>query len=347
MAGLKIIGTGHALPRNVVSNDDLGKIIDTNDEWIYTRTGIKTRRIAREEEAVHILARRAAEAAIKKAAENDSAFSKDKIKAVLVATMTSDFVFPSVSCILQKELGLKNDIKAFDLSAACTGFIYAMQSAYELLNTDSRGYVLVVGAECMSRVLNFDDRSTSVLFGDGAGAALVCFDDSKESMFKEVSGSEGNLTDLYCRIKKRNEGSYDSLLGENKTLEGEAVYCGGENEPDGFLHMNGGAVFVFATTALKKAINTLLDATGLTMNDIDMVVCHQANARIINHVKKKFPEDGHKFFMDLEEYANTSAGSVAIALSDMYEKALIRPGMKLILASFGAGLSWNGILMTV
>ena len=347
MSGLSIKGTGLALPRGTVSNDGLGKIIDTNDEWIYSRTGIKTRRIAREDEAAHILAIRAANGALEKAEKNDPAFSKDKIKAVIVGTMTSDYVFPSVACILQKELGLRNDIKAFDISAACTGFVYAMQTAYEILNADNSGYVLVVGAECMSRVLNFEDRSTCVLFGDGAGAAVVSYDGSEDSIFKEVSGTEGNMTDLYCRIGKRNENRYESLLGQNTALREAEGYCGCENEADGFLHMNGGAVYVFATTSLKKAVDRLLDETGSTLKDIDMVVCHQANARIINHVKKKFPEEQHKFFMDLDKFANTSAGSVAIALADMYEQDMVRPGMKIILASFGAGLSWNGILMSV
>ncbi len=309
-----------------MTNDDLGKIVDTNDEWIYSRTGIHKRQIIDDNEAVHTLALDAAKKAIKAAAKNDADFSTDKIRAVIVGTMTSDYVFPSVACILQKELGLRNDIRAFDISAACTGFVYSMQTAYEMLNSDNSGYVLVIGAECMSKVLNFKDRATCVLFGDGAGAAIVHWDPSDTAVFKEVAGTEGNDTDLYCKNPR-------------KGIE--------EEKADGFLHMNGGTVFKFATTSLKKAIDLLLEKTGDSIDDIDKIVCHQANARIINYVIKKFPGQEEKFFMNLENFANTSAASVAIALADMYDKELIKPGMKIILAAFGAGLSWNGILMTV
>ena len=326
MPGLKISGAGFALPRNVVTNDDLKKFIDTSDEWIYSRTGIKTRHIIDADEAAHTLAIEASKKAIETAEKSDPDFSKDKIKAVIVGTMTSDYVFPSIACILQKELGLGSEIKAFDLSAACTSFVYALQTTFEILNAEHSGYVLTVGAECMSKVLNFKDRSTCVLFGDGAGSVIVRWDDSAAGVFKEVAGTEGNMTDLYCKNPREN-------------VEDERA--------DGYLHMNGGEVYKFATGAMKKAVQKLLDETGNTMDDIGLVVCHQANARIINHVKKRFPGHEDKFFMDLEHFANTSAASVGIALADAYERKLIRPGMKIILASFGAGLSWNGILMSV
>lgn len=324
MPGLKILGAGYALPERVVTNDDLKKIIDTSDEWIYSRTGIHERRIIGESEAAHTLATDAAKKAIASAEARDAGFSKDKITTVIVGTMTSDYVFPSVACILQKELYLNESVRAFDVSAACTGFVYALQSAYAFLNSSGDdGYALVVGAECMSKVLNFKDRSTCVLFGDGAGAVVV--KRNPAGIFNEVSGTVGNDTELYCLNPR----------------EGVA-----NEKADGFLHMNGGAVYKFATNALKTAVETLLQDAACTMDDIGLVVCHQANARIINHVKKKFTGYEDKFFMDLERFANTSAASVAIALADAYERGLVLDDMKLILASFGAGLSWNGILMS-
>ena len=326
MPGLKISGAGFALPRTVVSNDELKEFIDTSDEWIYSRTGIRNRHIIQADEAAHTLAAEASAKAIEAAQNKDPEFSKDKIRAVLVGTMTSDFVFPSIACILQKELGLSHDIKAFDLSAACTSFVYVLQTAFEILNANHDGYILTVGAECMSKVLNFKDRSTCVLFGDGAGAAIVKWDESKDSVFTDIAGTEGNIDDLYCKIPREN-------------VQDEMA--------DGYLHMNGGAVYMFATTVMRKAIDGLLKKTGNTLDDIGLVLCHQANARIINSVKKRFPGHEEKFFMDLEHFANTSAASVGIALADAYERNLLRDGMKIILASFGAGLSWNGILMSV
>jgi 3-oxoacyl-[acyl-carrier-protein] synthase-3 len=322
MSGVKVIGTGYSLPVKVVTNDDLSKVVDTNDEWIYSRTGIKSRHIISGDEAVHTLAVSSAEKAIKNAYENDSDFSKDKIIAVYVATMTSSYVFPSTACIVQKELELPESIKAFDISAACTGFVYALQTAADTLQTHGgdEGYVLVIGSECMSRTLNFSDRSSCVLFGDGAGSVIIKKDDSESSVFMQLSGTEGNT---------------------------EVLHCGTYNGGDGYLHMDGGKVYKFAITSLNGAIKKLLENSGSTMEDIDYVVCHQANSRIIDSVKKKYPGHEHKFFMNMETCANTSAASVSIAMADMYEKGLLKSGMKIITVAFGAGLSWNAVLMTV
>lgn len=320
MSGIKIKGTGYKLPEKIVTNDDLSRSLDTNDEWIFSRTGIHERHIAQNEESVFTLALEAAKSAIDKATADDIDFSKEKIIAVIVATMTSDYVFPSVACMLQKELGLENNIKAFDISAACTGFVYALQTAYGILNLHKDGYLLVVGSECMSRILNYKDRSTCVLFGDGAGAAVIRHDASQESVFIELSGTYSDSETLYCDISKNG---------------------------DGYVHMDGGKVYRFATSSLKKAVDMLLKESKLTMDDIDYVVCHQANARIIESVKRKYPGHESKFFMDMESFANTSAASVALALSDMYEKRILKESMKIITVAFGAGLSWNAVLMTI
>ncbi len=320
MAGIHIHGTGSAVPEKIMTNEDLSNILDTSDEWIFSRTGIKKRHIKNENEAVHVFAVKAAKEAIESAKKRDPDFSENKIKLIITATMTSDYVFPSVSCIVQKELGLSLEAAAFDISAACTGFVYALQSAYGILGTSQNGYALIIGAECMSTVLDYSDRSSCVLFGDGAGAAVISFDGSEKSLFASVAGTQGDTEILYCLRKPKG---------------------------DGYLHMKGGTVYSFAATTLKKAIEELLKKSGLSMNEIDMVVCHQANSRIIDSVKKKYPGHEHKFFKNMDEYANTSAASVAIAIDDLYKRDILKKEMKIITAAFGAGLSWNGIILTI
>ena len=320
MAGIQILGTGLSVPGKILSNDDLSRMLDTSDEWIVKRTGIRRRHITDGGEAVHTLAVNAAGKAVMNAEASDSDFTRDKLSAVITATMTSDYVCPSVSCILQKELGLPQATESFDISAACTGFVFALHTAFCILNERKGGYALVTGSECMSRIMDYTDRACCVLFGDGAGAAVIRYDASDNAIFHFIAGTEGNTDDLYC---SRGKGQ------------------------DGFLHMNGGKVYRFASVSLKKAIERLLDECHITMDDVDMMVCHQANARIIESVRKNFPGHEHKFYMNMEEYANTSSASVALAMADMFEKGLLHSGMRVITAAFGAGLSWNAALMTL
>ncbi len=332
MSGITITGAGYALPGRKVENSELCRNLDTDDEWIVSRTGIRRRYIAQDEETPATLAVSAAEKALAAAAGRDPDFAKDRICAVLAATMTSDYVFPSVACIMQKTLSLPKEIAAFDISAACTGFVYAMQTARAILQTEyvkkqkpdggqqEARYVLVVGCECMSKVLDFTDRSSCILFGDGAGALVLKEDRSRKSMFLNYAGTVGNTEDLFCR----------------KPPFG-----------NGFLHMNGQAVYRFATTALRGAMQRLLEEAGITLDAVDYVVCHQANARIIESVRRKYPGHEEKFFMDLGDYANTSAASVAIALADLFGQGRLKPGMIVLAVAFGAGLSVNGILMTL
>lgn len=325
MPGIYIAGTGYKVPEKILDNDELSRTLDTSDEWIVRRTGIRRRHIAGKEESVWQLALEASRRAVENARKAEPEFSKDQIAAVITATMTSDYACPSVSCILQKELGLPEELEAFDLSAACTGYVYALHTAYGILKEQQQEkqkepYALVVGSECMSRIMDYSERSVCVLFGDGAGAAVIGLDLSEKACFSFLAGTSGNTESLYCRF------------GE---------------EGDGFMHMNGPEVYRFATTSLRKSIDTLLARNGLTMDSVDWIICHQANARIIESVRKNYPGHEEKFFMDMDEYANTSGASVAIALADMYERKLLRTGMKVIMAAFGAGLSWNAMLLTI
>lgn len=318
MPGIRIAGTGFTLPKKTVTNADLSKIVDTNDEWIRSRTGIGERHFISENENAFTLALSSAKKAIENAKKRNPDFSADQIRVVLTATMTADCLLPTVSALIQKELGLSEEVLAFDLNAACTGYVYTIQTAYALLHTLKGGYALVIGTECLSKILNFEDRSTCVLFGDGAGAAILQKDDSPEAVFEALSGTRGDMQALSCNQKT-----------------------------DGFVHMDGQAVYRFATRALRETIETLLKKSGCTMDDLDYVLCHQANARIIDSVRRRYPEHSGKFFMNMEYCANTSAASVAIALADMEAQGLLKSGMRIIIAAFGAGLSWNGILMTI
>lgn len=313
MRGLEIIATGHFVPSNKVSNLDMSKLVDTSDEWIVARTGISNRHFV-EEENTSTLAVKAAKAAIEK-----SGIELSEIGYLIVATFTPDHMCPSVSCLVQRELGLDESILAFDLNAACSGFIYGLITMEKLLH-DNEKYGLVIGCEVISKVLDFTDRGTCILFGDGAGAALV--KGKENSIFYETYGVRGNDTELIC--------------------EGVAL----PNQiSDINVRMDGTAVFRFAVDAVAKVIKNLFEDSKLTMEDIDYVVCHQANARIISNVQRGLKAPKEKFFMNVSDYANTSAASVPIALSEMDQQGLLRRGMKILCVGFGAGFTWGGILL--
>ena len=311
MQGLHIVATAKALPKKVVSNDDLSKIVDTSDEWIRPRTGIHTRYKC-EEENCSTLAISAAKEAVKNAGINTS-----DIGIVVVATASSEYVFPSTACMVQKALELELDTMAFDISAACAGFIYGLEVCRSLLMTNKKKYALLVGSEQMSRLLDYTDRSTCVLFGDGAAAALLELD---ESLYVHKAWADGN----------------DNIL-----------YCKGIGYKDTVIHMEGNEVFKFAVKVVRDGIDAVLDEAGIGMDDVSYVVCHQANERIINHVAKKYKGYENKFYKNISKYANTSAASVPIALVDMSREGLLEKGMKVILVGFGAGFTWSSALITI
>ncbi|MGN0474683.1 MAG: beta-ketoacyl-ACP synthase III [Acutalibacteraceae bacterium] len=306
MKGLKIVSTGSCHPQNAVSNDKLSQTVDTSDEWISTRTGIRQRYFCESEKNVD-LASNAAKQALER-----SGISADEIGACVVATFTPDNATPSVACMVQKRLGLPNDALCFDMNAACSGFIYALNVARGILMQGGRKYALVIGSEVISRVLDFNDRSTCVLFGDGAGAAVVTL--SENSVYEFTCGANGDDAILCCPTS-------------------------------GGLQMDGREVFKFAVGIIPVCIDKLLDKSQLTLEDIDYVVCHQANERIISHVVKKMKAPSEKFFVNLQKYGNTSAASIPLALDEMASGGMLKEGMKIICVGFGAGLTWGGIML--
>lgn len=313
---MKILGYGKALPNKVVSNDDLSKIVDTNDEWIMQRTGIKNRRIS--DVNTSELASKAALNAI-----HDANISKEDIDLIVCATMTPDNYTPSVACLVQKELGLEN-ATAFDINGACTGFIYALKVVYGLLHVGHKK-ALVIGSETMSKLIDFTDRNTCILFGDGAGALVV---------------EKGNETYFYTKSK----GNFDVLYAKGTTLNTNLDV---KEITGGFLYMNGKEVFKFAIKAMEEAILKVLEQSKVSIDDISMIIPHQANQRIISNVSKRMGISEDKFFVNLKEYGNTSAASVAIALCEAKQQNKIKNNDKIILVGFGAGLTWGSILIEV
>lgn len=314
MKGIKIVGTGKSLPENIITNVKLSETVDTSDEWISSRTGIRQRHFVKSETNA-LMAAKAAKEAME--AANVTA---DMIGSCIVATFTPDQVTPSVSCHVQKLLNLPEDVIAFDLNAACTGFLYGLKTVYGLLLQQPEKYALLIGSEVISKYLNFEDRTTCVLFGDGAGAAVVRLSD--EHIFKCVTGCRGDIEVINCP-------------GVSKL----------DTDPISHIAMDGKEVFRFAVDAVQKCIHEVLKEADLELSDIDYVVCHQANERIISHVYKKLNAPAEKFFMNLQNYGNTSAASIPIALDDMAKQGLLKEGVKTLCVGFGAGLTWGGALL--
>ena len=304
MKGLTIVSTGYYAPSKRVTNDEFTKVLDTSDEWITSRTGIHARHFSEGEDTTDL----AYQAAVK-ALEG---YDPQDIGVIIVASITNTYLTPSTACLLQKRLGLAEDVFAFDLNAACSGFEYALSVARAQLAFSAKPYALVIGAETLSSIINFKDRSTCVLFGDGAGAVLV---KSSDRLYLDMQGAIGNDEALFCKRQ------------------------------DGYLEMQGREVFRFATGAIEKCIRTLLERAHLAVNDVDYYILHQANGRIISHVYKKLKADPAKFYINLNEYGNTSGASVPLALAEMNEKGLLHPGMKIMLVGFGGGLTYGANLL--
>lgn len=310
MDAIQIIATGKAIPKKLVTNDDMSKIVDTSDEWISTRTGIKERHFCDGEKNWELALKAATEALTMGGIE------KEQIGAVVVGTGTPDYFMPSTACILQEKLGLPSDIPAFDINAACSGFIYALRVAGSLLQDEERPYALVIGSEQLSTRADMTDRTTCVLFGDGAGAVVI--KRNPEKKFYGVWGTEGNLEALGCP---------SHIIGNP------------------YIYMDGQTVFRFATQYMANAVKQVLEKAELTVDDIDYVVCHQANERIIEFVRKQFKAPAEKFFKNIHKYGNTSAASIPIALAEMNEQGMLTAGKKVIIVGFGAGFTWGSMLL--
>lgn len=320
---MKIISTGSAVPQKVLTNDMLAEVMDTSDEWIYTRTGIRSRYISTGETAASM----AIEASHKAIAA--AGIEPADIGLVICATVTHEFSTPSLSCILQRDLGLREEILAFDVNAACSGFIYALGVAQSLMTTlvPQDKFALIVGSEHLTRVTDYDDRSTCVLFGDGAGAVVAAASDVP---FLFVSGARGDSNALSIGSAQPLPTPFADAdsWGEVPTLE---------------LKMDGQAVFKFAVEVMVKSIKKVLADAGKTAEQIAHFVCHQANKRIIDNAAQRLGVPIERFIMNIETHGNTSAASVPIALDELNESGRLKRGDDIVLAGFGGGLTYGAV----
>lgn len=324
-----IIGTGSYLPERVLTNDDLSKIVDTSDEWITSRTGIKERRIAADDQATSDLASEAARRALESAG-----VKADEIELIIVATVTPDMFFPSTACFVQKKIGAKNAV-CFDVSAACSGFLYALQVARTFINTGTRGTALVIGAEKLSSLINWQDRNTCVLFGDGAGAVVIKRTDPDDNtapgrVLSTVMGTDGTLADV---LKVPGGGSACPITSENVATRPNTI------------HMEGRETFKHAVTRMCQAAEDALAQARLKPSDIAMVIPHQANARIITAIADRLGLPPEKTFMNLQKYGNTSAATIPVALDEAHRAGTIKQGDVLLLVAFGGGFTWASTVM--
>ena len=314
----RVAGWGKYLPSKVLTNKDLESRVDTSDEWIFSRTGIKERRIASDEETSSTMATEAARAALRCAG-----VTPDQVDLIIVATSTPERIFPACAAYVQEGLGAHH-AAAFDVNAACTGFIYALASGWQFVAAGSYRNVLVIGSEVYSRILDWSDRATCILFGDGAGALLLQGADAPEGPSAFVLG---------------NDGSGAGLLYVPGVCDRPAAATTSH-----YLRMNGSDVFRFAVSVTTEATRQVLDRVGLDVGDIDLLIPHQANQRIISAARRALGIPEEKVFVNVERLGNTSAASIPIALCEAAEQERLRPGDRLVLVGFGGGLSWGAML---
>lgn len=313
----RIVGTGSYLPARVVTNEDLTKLVDTSDEWIVSRTGIRERHFAAPDENASDLALEASRRALQAAHVRP-----DEVDLIIVATSTPDMVFPSTACILQDKLGIKHSV-AFDMQAVCAGFVFALATADKFIRSGAAQCALVVGSEVFSRILNWQDRSTCVLFGDGAGAVVL-----------RASNVPGILT-----THLHSDGSYRGALCAPGTVENGAI----RGSP--LLSMEGSTVYKFAVKAFEDVAWEALNANGMQPSEIDAFICHQANRRIIMHAAKKLDLPDEKVAITVDRHGNTSAASIPLALDVMVREGKIKAGNNVLLAALGGGFAWGAALM--
>jgi len=319
-----ILGVGTYVPEKIMTNFDLEKLVDTSDAWIQKMTGIKERRIAAPEEATSDLAYNAAI----KALESSNTKAED-IDLIVVATMTPDHFTPSVSAILQKRLGAHH-AAAFDIGAACSGFVYGLEAGGNFIATGIYKKVLVIGAETFSRILDWEDRGTSILFGDGAAAAVLGEVEEGYGLIGSHLGADGDLDDV---LIIPSGGSREQATHETIDKKGH------------FLKMKGPEVFKFAVTVVPTAVEKVLEDAEINIKEIDLIIPHQANIRIIKSAAKRLKFPLEKFVINLDKYGNTSAASVGLALGEALEDGRIKKGDNIALVGFGAGLTYASCVM--
>ena len=320
---VRIIGTGSYLPKNVADNNFLSTIVDTDDEWIQQRTGIKERHLSGGKEGTTYMATQAAEAALE-SADIDA----EELDMIIVATVSADTYVPSTSCSVQGNIGASR-ATCFDINAACSGFLFALNTAYAYIEMGMANTILIAGAETLSREVDWSDRSSCILFGDGAGAAIVRKEEGESGGFlASITGSDGSQ-------------------GEVLTCKGRGIqnpFHHSKRRKD-YIHMDGQAVFRFAVTTVPRCIKQILKKTELDTEDIKYFILHQANERIIELIAKRLKVSMGKFPMNLDRYGNTSSASIPILLDELNRNDLLERGDKIILSGFGGGLTWGAVLI--
>ena len=315
----KIIGTGSYVPAQIVTNDDLSKIVETNDQWIRSRTGIGERRIATDDSTSDMAAK-----AAKKAIEQ-AGIDPAQIDLIILGTSSPDYCFPNGACEIQAKVGAVN-AACFDISSACTGFVFALSTAHAYISSGLYKTALVVGADLLSKLVDWTDRSTCVLFGDGAGAAVLKAEET--GIIDMMMGADGTKGDVLA-CTSRTVGNF--LTGTKPEL--------------GFMTMDGQEVFKFAVRKVPESVMELLQRTGTKKEDIKYYVLHQANERIIEAAARRLKEPMEKFPMTISQFGNTSTASIPLLLDDMIRKDMLKKGDKIIMSGFGAGMTWGAVLM--
>ena len=321
MDNIGIAGVGAYLPSLAVTNDKLSEFVDTNDEWISERTGIKERRIS-DGEDTSVVASKAAKLALDRAG-----VKAEELDLIIVATVSPDMFIPSVACLVQNNLGAQN-AACFDINVACSGFVYGLEVAKGMMISMNYKNALVIGAEVLSKVIDWSDRSTCILFGDGSGAAVLkkC---EERGIIKSYLKAEGEKWESLTI----GAADFNTPFNKGKMIKKRTI------------DMNGREVFKFATKAIEDGVKKILEDTGISIDEIKYIVPHQANSRIISSAAKRLGIEKNKFFVNVENVGNTSSASVPIALNDMYEKHMLKKGDKIILVAFGGGLTYGSTLI--
>jgi len=321
---LKIVSTGISVPEKVLSNADLEKMVDTSNDWIISRTGISERRISEEGVSSGDLGAQAAEMALENAG-----LAAANVDLILVATASGDHLFPSTACVIQDKLGARN-ATAFDISAACSGFLYCLTVAYSLLHSGIYRNALIIGAETLSKITDYSDRSTCVIFGDGAGAMVVQLGTDGRGIFASHLGSDG---------------SYASLL--NLPAGGSRLPASHDtvNNRLHYIKMNGNELYKVAVRSMEEAALVTLQKAGISADKLDLLIPHQANIRIINSLRKRLNIDEKKVYVNIERYGNTSAASIPIAYHEARSSRLFDENSTILMVAFGGGITWGGVLI--
>ena len=324
MIRTRVIATAVSVPEQIITNDDLARIVDTSDEWISQRTGIKERRISSGENTSVFVSD------VAKQLMEKAEVTADSIDLIIVASVTPDYGTPSLACMVQKEIGASNAV-AFDVVAACSGFIFALSIADKYIRSSGYENAIIIGGETLSKVIDWSDRSTCVLFGDGAGGAYLEKAQDGGILFEEI-GSDGKMYEILTA----GYTACSNVFNENPAGV----------DPLWYAHMDGREVFKFATKNVIKSLKKVMEENNITQEDIKYFIPHQANVRIVEVISKKLDIPFEKFYMNIERFGNTSSASIPIALSELDEKGLLERGDQIILTGFGGGMTWGTMLIT-